>query len=125
MNQPKYQLHAARISAEFQSRLEALGPGQRIQVVLLIRPSAAAAIQGKRGSRARRKAAIDAVRLSAADAIRPIDAALAHHGGRRLADGANALGAIPVETTVAGVRALAGLPGVQAIIEDQAILPLE
>jgi hypothetical protein len=50
-----------------------------------------------------------------------IDSILKRHDGRRLARRPNALGSMPVETTAAGIKALASSRWVQAILEDQPI----
>ena len=41
---------------------------------------------------------------------------------KRLTDGAGTVGTVPVETTVAGIRALAESDRVQAILEDQKLV---
>jgi hypothetical protein len=50
-----------------------------------------------------------------------IDRVLARFGGRGLAERVDALGGLPVETTPAGVRALAATEGVKAILENQTV----
>ena len=70
-------------------------------------------------SREQRAAAVAATAQRAAPVLAAIDAALAAHGGRRRADRVSLLGTVPVETTVAGIYALADLDGVRAILEDQ------
>ena len=64
--------------------------------------------RGQRQSRAERKAAIEAVRTSAEQALGDIDHTLQRFGGARLAARPDALGSIPIETTVAGIQALVG-----------------
>lgn len=68
-----------------------------------------------------REAAVEAARRSAERALTDIDGILEQHDGRRLAKRPNALGSMPVETTAAGIRALASSRWVQAILEDQPI----
>jgi hypothetical protein len=53
--------------------------------------------------------------------LQEVDAILARFHGRRLAEGPNALGYIPVETTSSGIRALAQSDSVRGIIEDQPV----
>ena len=50
-----------------------------------------------------------------------VDEVLARFGGRRLSDAPDALGSLPVETTCAGIHALAECDGVSAVLEDQPI----
>ena len=64
---------------------------------------------------------MEASRKSAERALTDIDAILKRHDGRRLARRPNALGSVPVETTAAGIKALASSRWVQAILEDQPI----
>lgn len=76
---------------------------------------------GRRQSPAERQAAIETMRKSIEPVLAEIDVVLKRFGRRRMALGANALGAIPVETTAAGIAALANPEPVRAILEDQPI----
>jgi cobalamin biosynthesis protein CbiG len=60
-------------------------------------------------------------RRAARPVLERIDEVLRHQGGSRLAHDVDALGAVPVETTPAGVRGLAALDGVAAVLEDQPV----
>jgi hypothetical protein len=77
----------------------------------------------KRPSRAERQATVDKMKRSAEAAVPEIDEILEKFDGRRTADHPDAFGAIPVETTVDGVIALAEADCVKTILEDQPILP--
>jgi len=108
---------SSSLSPQFQARLDRLAPDQRVRAVVLLHTRGAGS--GRRQSPSARQEAIAAVRAAAALALPDIDAILEHHGGQRLASEPGALGSIAVETTPAGVLALAALPHVQAILEDQ------
>jgi hypothetical protein len=64
---------------------------------------------------------IDDNRKSAEAALPDIDGILKRFNGKRLATSPDALGCIPVETTAAGITALAASERVKAILEDQPI----
>ena len=110
-----------KISSEFSSRLARLGPGDKVHAFVLLRTGGTSNRSSKRQSRDERKAAVEASRKSAERALTDIDTILKRHNGRRLARRPNALGSIPVETTAAGIRALARSRWVQAVLEDQPI----
>lgn len=110
-----------KISSEFSSRLARLGPGDKVHAFVLLRTGGTSNRSSKRQSRDERKAAVEASRKSAERALTDIDTILQRHDGRRLARRPNALGSMPVETTAAGIKALASSRWVQAILEDQPI----
>lgn len=114
-----------KISAEFAGRLARLKPNEKIRAIVLlskIRPSRGAL--GGRQTFVERKIAIERVLQSAEQALAEIDSTFDRFNGRRLADKPNALASIPVETTPAGIRAIAGLNCVAAVIEDQEVHPI-
>jgi len=110
-----------KISSEFSARLARLGPGDKVHAFLLLRTGGTTDKSSKRQSRAERDAAVKAARQSAERALTDIDKILDRHEGRRLARRPNALGSMPVETTAAGIKALASSRWVQAILEDQPV----
>jgi len=111
----------AKISTEFARRLKALGPADRVQAVLLLEVPGSGRRAGTRTSVAERAKVLGAIDAAGERAVPEIDRILKDHGGRRLAERANALGSLPVETTPSGLRALAASGQVRAIIEDQLI----
>lgn len=113
-----------KISSEFAARLNILEPKQKVRAIVLLRAQNAGKLTAQRQSRAERQAAIEAMRKSAKQALGDVDDILERFGGQRLAQIPDALGSIPVETTVAGINALAASEWVKAIIEDQAIHPI-
>jgi hypothetical protein len=109
-----------KISSEFSTRLARLEPRDKVHAFVLLRTGGTSS-SSKRQSRAERKAAVEAARKSAERAMTDIDSILKRHDGRRLARRPNALGSMPVETTPAGIKALASSRWVKAILEDQPI----
>jgi hypothetical protein len=96
-----------KISAGFHQRL-AEGAGKaRVRALVLLSPSA-----GK----------LDPVQAKVASPIpRAVIEALSKTGGHALAEGISPLFTVPVDVTIDGIRALAVLPEVRAIIEDQSL----
>jgi sorbitol-specific phosphotransferase system component IIA len=119
MTRPKSE--KPKISPGFAARLKRLGPRDKIYAIVLLRTGDAAAPSGRRQSRAEREAAIEAMRASAGQALNELDGILERFDGQRFADAPDALGSIPVETTVAGIETLASSDWVKAIVEDQPI----
>ena len=110
-----------KISAQFSARLARLGPEDKIRAFVLLRAGGPGSRSGRRQTRAEREEAVKAFRKSSGQALDDLDKILKKHDGRRLARRPNALGSLPVETTAAGVRALARSRWVQAVLEDQPI----
>jgi hypothetical protein len=107
-----------KISPEFSSRLDRLGPRQRVQAIVLLRTD----VENRSGKRQRgdeREAIIEATLRSADRALRNVDDILTRHDGHRLADRPDVLGSIPIEATPAGIKALASSKWVTAVLEDQ------
>lgn len=112
---------SAKISHELDSRLRSLPPGGRVRALVLLATGVPAAARSRRLSKEERRAALDAVRQAGAGALDSLDEILAGHDGKRLAAGAGSLGTVPIETTVAGILALAESDQVKAILEDQKV----
>ncbi len=113
-----------KISPEFEQRLAAREPSSTVQAVVLIASSIVEDSPSRLERVAKRREMREAVHAAAAMALPEIDQVLARFGGRRLADAVDAFGGLPVETTPAGIRALANTEGVRAILENQAVLPM-
>lgn len=109
-----------KISPEFASRLDRLGPRQRVQAILLLRTDLDDT-SSKRQRGHEREATIQATRRSADRALSQVDDILTRFDGHRLADSPDVLGSIPIEATPAGIRALASSKWVTAVLEDQEI----
>ena len=110
-----------KISPQFRASLSRLGGRQKIRAILMLKTEDVRARRGGRQTPAERRQVIDSVRESAAAAFPEIDDVLERFDGRRLADGVDALGTIPVETTAKGISALAELNPVKVIFEDQKV----
>lgn len=113
-----------KISAEFERRLADREPGSTVQAMLLIGIPFGKIFPSRLERKAKRKEMQQATSTVAVAVLPEIDRVLARFGGRRLADNVDALGALPVETTPEGIRALADAAVVRAIMENQAVLPL-
>jgi len=111
----------SKISPEFLARLDGLRGSQKVRAIVLLRVDATKAAGGRRQTQAERREAVEAVRRSAETVLPEIDRLLKQFDGRRLEDEVSALGSIPVETTAAGVNALAALEQVKVIVEDQPV----
>jgi len=110
----------AKISGEFASRLRQLEPGQQVRVVLFLEVPTFPA-QASRQDETTRQAAVKTLKRSGQRALNDIDRILEHHGGTRLNPSPNSLGALSVETTAAGISALASSKWIRSILEDQPI----
>jgi hypothetical protein len=110
-----------KLSPEFAARLSQLEPQQIVRAIVLLRTDNSAKAGARRQSRTERQAAIEAMRGSAQEALSAVDDILDHFDGHRQAEKPDVLGSIPVETTAAGIKALAASEWVRAILEDQPI----
>jgi hypothetical protein len=110
-----------KLSTEFKARLDRLGPQQKVRAIVMLHGKDTGKTPARRQSSAERQAAIESVRKSAEQALVDIDRILECFDGQRLAKSPDALGSISVETTAAGITALASCGHVKAILEDQPI----
>ncbi len=113
----------SKISREFTARLDRLTPDQKVRAIVMLDIGAAKAAGGRR-ARGERAETVTAIRETTEPALPDLDSVLQRFAGRRLAAHADALGCVPVETTAAGILALALLDHVKAILEDQQISAL-
>jgi hypothetical protein len=112
----------SKLSTEFSARLAKARSKEKVRaVVMLVGPDTPAQPAGARPTREARQATIAAVRSSAEKALEDIDRLLERYGGRRLSEEPTALGTVAIESTPAGISALARSEHVKAILEDQAI----
>lgn len=110
-----------KISDEFAARLERLGPHEEVRAIVMLATARPRAALKKRLSPRARQAAVKHTRRSLAEALPDIDLILKEHQGRRLKGALDVLGAVPVVTTPAGIKALTASEHVRAVFEDQAI----
>jgi hypothetical protein len=113
---------AGKLGAEFAGRLARLAPQTRVRAVLVLETGHSGGSGGTRQSPGERKAALEAVRGRAGEAIPEIDRILAATGGRRLESAAGAFGNLLVEATAQGVLALAASEQVRCVLEDQGLV---
>ena len=121
MTEQEHSSQKSAISREFSARLDRLKPEQKVRAIILLHIKAAGTPPTRRLNLFARQAESEAVRQSAALALGDIDAILQQSDGIRLASSPDAFGSIPVETTSAGIKALANSVHVKAILEDQAL----
>ena len=110
-----------KISPEFAARLASLGAQHKLRAIVMLHPQTTSQESTRRLTRAERQAVIKTMRQAIAPTLDEIDRLLVQHDGKRLAQTVSAVGTIPIETTPAGVYALAALTCVKAILEDQRI----
>lgn len=110
-----------KISPDFLEHLNRLSPEQTIRIIAMLLIKSRKQPSEVRLSPIERDATMKAVLKSGEQALIEIDAVLDQYGGQKLAPRPNALGCIPIETTARGIRALASLDKVKAIMEDQPI----
>jgi hypothetical protein len=113
-----------KISREFGRRLDLLQPRDKVRAIVMLRAEGNGGAGAGRPSHAERQDIADQISRAAEAALPEIDQILQRYEGRRMAERPSAVGAIPVETTVGGVIALARADCVKTILEDQNILPL-
>jgi hypothetical protein len=115
----------SKISREFSRRLDRLQPRDKVRAIVMLRAEGdgGGGAGGRRHTRAERMDKAEKICEAAEAALPEIDLILEKFEGHRLAEHPNAVGAIPVETTVGGVIALADADCVKTILEDQRILP--
>ena len=109
-----------KISTEFAARLREK-PAEAAVSVLVIVGGPVSSRPGGRRSRAARRAAIKELRQRTEAALRDIAAVIEAHGGRVTFSTSGVLGAVGLQTSVAGVWALAESASVKAIKDDQPI----
>lgn len=113
-----------KISPEFASRLRSMDPKKKVRAFVLVRLGKESTESSRSNQRAFRQHMIKSMRESMNLVLPDIDSILKHFGGRRLATAPSALGTLPIETTVDGIRALTDLRDVKAVFEDQPISSL-
>jgi hypothetical protein len=111
----------AKISPMFAARLKELKPQDKVRAIVMLDTKKSESTPGKRPTKTARKTTLKKTRISVAEVLPYIDRILRQHRGRRLKSEIDALSAIPVITTPAGIDALTNSEHVKAIIEDQAL----
>jgi hypothetical protein len=112
------ELHSEKLGSAFAARLSRFPAGAHVRALLLLG-------QPTEPPTRDRAEQIRRVKQSAAAALDEIDQILTAHSGRRLESEPSSLGHVTVETTPAGIRALAKSDQVRAVLEDQAVRLLD
>src|SRR6185503_1945409 len=110
-----------KISPMFAARLKEIKPQDKVRTIIMLDTQKADSTPGKRPTKTARKTTLKKTRNSVAKILPVIDRILRQHRGRRLKSEIDALSAVPVITTPAGIDALTNSEHVKAIIEDQAL----
>jgi hypothetical protein len=110
-----------KVSDALRSRMEHRPPRERMRAVVLLQPQTTGTGQSRRLSGETRRKLAEAHRQWFATRLPEIDRILNETGGKRLAEHPDALGSLPVETNLDGIRALSASDAVKAILEDQAV----
>jgi len=110
-----------KLSPQFASRISNLGRREKIRAIILVKADGEAIHEPSGQIRTRSRGAVNAVNGAFSKALSEVDGILKRHSGQRISASPNALGSIVVETTPAGVLALADSEHVRAIFEDQRI----
>lgn len=110
-----------KISPEFAERLGRLTPQDKIRVIVLLRSPATKDAATKRPSQIERQSTTNSVRQASNEALNSIAKIIEDFNGHKLAEQADLLGSIPIEISVAGIKALTESDAVKSILEDQTI----
>ena len=110
-----------KISPVFAARLKGLKPREKVRAIVMLDTGAPARDLKKRPTKTARQAVLKKTRQYVAEILPDIDHILKQHRGKRLKSEIDALSAVPVITTAAGINALISSEHVKAIIEDQAL----
>lgn len=110
-----------KISPAFNARLKQLDPEEEVRAIVLLCAALPGGPLESRPSKTARREKMRSIRDSLSGVLPDIDRILRRHRGKRLLSGIDALGAVPVVTTAAGINALAASEHVRAVLEDQGI----
>ena len=111
----------AKISPVFAARLKGLKPQETVRAIVMLETANVRDALLKRPTKRARRVSIKNTRQSVAEILPDIDRILRRHHGKRLKSEIDALSAVPVITTAAGIDALTTSAHVKAILEDQAL----
>ncbi len=113
------------ISPQFAARLANMKSTEPMQVVVVLDVSRGKPQGGARISVKRRKALAKKTRSIANSLLPAIDAVVEKFNGQRVSKSADSLGCIVIKLTPSGIRAVAALDDVRAVMEDQPILAID
>lgn len=112
-----------KISRELSVRLGRLDPRAKVRATVILRAKVGAVRGVHRPTSKEREESAKLLKKAAEAALPQIDRILERFDGHRIGERPDALGAIQVETTPDGVKALAASDCVKAILENQKIFP--
>jgi hypothetical protein len=110
-----------KISNKFDTRLKRLGSNEKVRAIVLLNIKDVEKSNGKRQNHSERLSVIEMMRKEGMQALGDVEETLNRFDGRLLTDHPDALGSIYIETTAAGIKALAESDRVKAIMEDQKV----
>ncbi len=113
------EIRETKISPVFAARLKELKPQETVRAIVMLDTGNVNEGLRKRPTKKARRASIKSTRESVAEILPDIDRILKRHHGKRLKSEIDALSAVPVITTAAGIDALTTSAHVKAILEDQ------
>ena len=102
-------------------RLSRMNPDQMIGIIVMLSTRTERPESEVRLSKHERDKKIREMKKLHRPVLDEVDAVLNRFGGSKSARGMDALGCVLVETTPAGIEALASIANVEAIMEDQPI----
>jgi hypothetical protein len=108
-----------KISPQFARRLAELAPDAIARAVVLLDIGPAPAVEQGRPSKAARRAIAESIQKATEPALAEVDRLLECSGGRRVRQGPDLFGSVPVEAPARTLLALAESEHVRALLEDQ------
>ena len=110
-----------KIDPGFLNRINSLPANQIIHAILILSDETEYKQPETKQTKQERKEIMDFVLKSGKKAMQEINSILQAYGGTKLASSPNALGCISIASTGAGIKALACLDKVKAVMEDQPV----
>lgn len=107
------------IGGSLRATMRRAASAKLLQVVVMVDLPAVDTLEDRSEIRARRKRIAAQAKAATRNVSNEMDGVLKRFGGRRFDIEAGAIGAIAVETTPDGIRAIAALDDVSAVVEDQ------
>ena len=114
-------IYIDKIDPGFLNRINSLPANQIIKAILILSDETEYKHPETRPTEQERKTIINLVLKSGEKAMQEINSILQAYGGTKQASSPNALGCLSIATTGAGIKALACLDRVKAVMEDQPV----
>lgn len=113
----------SKISVELSSRISNYGPNEMVQAIVILCTEKSKEDLTSRELPTNRNAIIESIQKSILNVLPDLDNILKENNGKRLSEGPDPIGCVSVETTVAGITALANSDIIKAILEDRPATP--